>query len=159
MYKFREATEDDFQGIGNLMTSKEELFYIYPHGEYPFTVEQLTKLAEVRTELTVVTEGDDIIGFANLYDHEPGELAFIGNVVVAKQHRGKGVGKEIILHMLRIAFEKLKLPEVRISVFNENTPAMLLYAGLGFVPYDVGERTDVNNKKVALVHMKIVRKA
>jgi len=155
MYKFRQANEDDFQAICNLITSKEELFYIYPYGEYPFTVEQLKKLAEVRVELTVVVEGNDIIGFANLYNYEPGSSAFVGNVVVDKKYRGKGIGKDIVKYMQRIALEKLKLPELCISVFSENTPAMLLYSGLGFVPYNVEERTDVNNKRVALIHMKM----
>lgn len=155
MCKFKEATKDDFEGIFNLIKSKEELFLVYPSGKYPFTVEQVEELYDVRKELTIATEGDEVIGFANLYDYEPGEYAFIGNVVIDKNHRGKGLGKEIVLYMLKIAHEKHNLPEVRISVFSENTPAMLLYSSVGFEPYNIEERMDSNNKRVALIHMKL----
>jgi len=40
-----------------------------------------------------------------------------------KKHWGRGVGKEIVKYMLKIAFEKLNLPEIRISVFSEKTLA------------------------------------
>jgi len=154
MCKFREATEDDFDGICSLITSKEELFLVYPSGKYPFTVEQVVELSQARKELTVAVDGIEIIGFANLYDYDPGKSAFIGNVVIDKNHRGKGIGKAIVLYMLKIAYEKLNLPEIRISVFSENTAAILLYSGVGFVPYEIEERKDSNSKKVALVHMK-----
>lgn len=158
MCNFREAMEDDFQGICSLITSKEELFLVYPSGKYPFTVEQIVELSKVRKELTVVVEDNKIIGFANLYNYESGKSAFIGNVVVDKKHRGKGLGKEIVLYMLKVGYEKLDLPELRISVFSENTPAMLLYSGLGFVPYEIEERKDFDSKRVALVHMKMERR-
>ena len=51
-----------------------------------------------------------------------------------KKHRGRGVGKE-----------------------SENTPAVLLYSALGFVPCEIEERKDSNNKRMALVHMKLAR--
>ena len=159
MCKFKEATKNDFEGICHLIKSKEELFLVYPNGKYPFTIEQVEELSEVRKELTIVTEGDEIIGFANLYDYKPGELAFIGNVVIEKNYRGNGLGKSIVLYMLKIAYEKLNLPEVRISVFSENTPAMLLYSSIGFAPYSIEERVDSSNNRVALVHMKLERSA
>lgn len=157
MREFREATEDDFRGICKLIKSKEELFLVYPNGKYPFTVTQVRELSKLRKELTIAVEGNKIIGFANLYNYEPGKSAFIGNVVIDKKHRGRGIGKEIVLYMLNTAYEKLNLPEIRISVFSENTPAMLLYSGLGFVPYEIEERKDSNCKRVALIHMKMER--
>ena len=158
MCNFRQASEDDYDGICNLIKSKEELFLVYPNGSYPFTVKQLEQLSTLRRELTIVTEGNEIVGFANLYGYVSGESAFIGNVIVDKKHRGKGIGRKIVQYMLKVGFEKLNLPEIRISVFSENTPAMLLYSGLGFVPYDIEERIDPNSKRVALVHMKMERR-
>ena len=63
----RTARVDDFQAIAGLITSQEELFRVYPAGQYPFTVEQVRKLAEQRMELTVLTEDGVVVGFANLY--------------------------------------------------------------------------------------------
>ncbi len=158
MYKLRAANEDDFKSICDLVRNRDELFLIYPAATFPWTVEQLIELSKVRTELTVVSEGEQVIGFANLYDYEPKKLAYVGNVVVDSAYRSRGIGKAIVQFMLKIAFNKLSLPEVRISVFNTNTPALLLYSSLGFVPYEIEERLDNNKARVALIHMRLARR-
>ncbi|NEO32265.1 MAG: GNAT family N-acetyltransferase [Symploca sp. SIO3C6] len=153
----REATEKDFEGICKLIKSQEELFLIYPNGKYPLTVAQVKELSQVRKELTVAVEGKTIIGFANFYDYQRSKHAFIGNVVIAQSCRGRGLGKKIVSYMLKIAYEKYNLPEVRISVFNQNTPALLLYSGLGFTPYEIEERKSPQGNRIALIHMKVTR--
>ena len=114
------------------------------------------KLSKERADLTVVVEKGRIIGFADFYNYLPGQSAYIGNVIVAKGHRGKGIGRNLVLYMLQRAGEVHQLEEVRISVFNENTPALMLYSALGFMPYEVEERISPKGKRVALVHMKVV---
>ena len=151
--KFREATEEDFNGICNLIKSEEELFLVYPSGKYPFTVDQVSHLFQVRKELTVAVDNGEIIGFANLYNYEPEKSAFIGNVVINESHRGHGLGKKIVSHMLKMAFDKHSLPEVKISVFSDNIPALLLYSDFGFTPYEIEERKGPNGDRVALIHM------
>jgi len=158
MCEFREATENDFEGISKLVKSQEELFLIYPSGRYPFTVAQVRELYKTRKELTVAVDGNEIIGFANLYDYEPSQSAFIGNVVIDKSYRGRGLGKKMMSYMLKIAYEKHHLSEVRISVFSENTPALLLYSGFGFVPYEIEERKNSQGNRVALIHLKMGRR-
>jgi len=153
MTEFRKATEKDFERICKLIKSEEELYLVYPSGNYPFTVDQVRELSRTRKELTVAVDGDEIIGFANLYDYKPNESAFIGNVVIDQNYRGKGLGKKIVSYMLNIAFDKHHLMEVRISVFSNNTPALLLYVGFGFLPYDIEERKDPQGNRVALIHM------
>jgi len=155
MLKFQEADKEDYEEICKLIENKEELFRVYPGGKYPFTVEQIAAFSELRKELTVAEIDNEITGFANLYDYESGKFSFIGNVMIKKNQRGNGLGKQIIEYMLNISCEKHKLPEIRISVFSENTPAMLLYSSPGFEPYAIEERKDYNNKRVALVHMKM----
>jgi len=157
LLEFREATNEDYDGICRLIGSKEELFLVYPGGRFPLTVDQIKKLSKIRQELTVAVDENEIIGFANLYDYERNKTAFIGNVVVDRSHRGKGLGKEIISYMLNAAFKKHNLPEVRISVFSENTRAVLLYVGFGFSPYKIEERIGPNGNRVALIHMKMER--
>lgn len=153
--QFRPARESDYKVICKLISSAEELFYVYPKGQYPLTVAQLTQLAEIRTELTVALHNSTIIGFANLYNYKPAQSAFIGNVVIKQNYRGKHLGKQIVKHMLDKAFDKYHLAEVHISVFSENTAALLLYSSLGFSPYAIEERMDFNNQRVALIHMKL----
>lgn len=152
--RFRDATEEDFAEICQLIRSRDELFLVYPNGVYPLTVSQVEALADIRKELTVVVDGERIIGFANLYDFEPGQFAFIGNVVIDANHRSMGIGKRAIAHMLDMVFNKYSLPEARISVFSDNTPALLLYSGLGFIPYAMEERKTPQGGRTALIHMR-----
>jgi ribosomal protein S18 acetylase RimI-like enzyme len=57
--------------------------------------------------------------------------------------------------MVQLAFEKYRVPEVRISVFDSNVPALLLYGTLGFRPYDLEQRIDPEGNRVALIHMRL----
>ena len=90
--EIREATIEDFEAIVRLVPSQEELFLVYPKGKHPFSVSQLRALADVRKELTVAVGNGEVIGFANLYDLEPRQWTFIGNVVVGRAFRGQGFG-------------------------------------------------------------------
>ena len=154
MHEIREATEKHFEGVCGLIDSEEELFWVYPNGKYPLTVSQVVKLSKERNELTVAVDDNEVIGFANLYNFKPNKVAFIGNVVIDKRHRGKGLGKEIISYMLGKATEKYNLPEVRISVFSDNVPALLLYSTFGFFPYEIEERKNPKGVRAALIHMR-----
>ena len=155
--ELREATMSDFEAIVRLVPTQEELFFVYPRGKHPFSVSQLRALADVRKELTVAVRNDEVIGFANLYDIEPRQWAFIGNVVVSRASRGNGIGRRLVVHMIQKAFDKYDLQEARISVFNDNTSALLLYAGLNFRPYSVEERKNLSGMRVGLIHMRLER--
>ncbi len=152
---FRRATETDYPAICTLVRNEAELFLLWPSGRYPLTVAQLQSLSETRQALTVAVIDGRIVGFANYYDYQAGEKAFIGNVVIATDRRGQGLGRALVEHMLAQGFGKHALRELRISVFNQNAPALLLYAGLGFMPYGIEKRKDSAGKSVALIHMKL----
>jgi ribosomal protein S18 acetylase RimI-like enzyme len=155
--EIREATGKDFEAIVRLVPSKEELFLVYPKGKHPFSVDQIHTLAEARKELTVLVRDGEVIGFANLYDLEAHHWVFIGNVVITRSSRGSGLGRKLVDHMVQVAFGKYGVPEARISVFSENTPALLLYASLGFEPYSIEARQHPTGKRVALIHMRVSR--
>ena len=154
MSMVRKIKKEDYAEVCKLMTSKEEFFLVCPRGTYPLTIEQIEELTKVRKELAVIEDNNKIIGFANLYDYEPMKFAFIGNVIIDKNHRFKGLGRKLISHMIESAFKSQNLPEIRISVFNSNTQAMLLYSSMGFVPYNIESKVDNSGLKVALIHMK-----
>ncbi|MCU7842736.1 MAG: GNAT family N-acetyltransferase [Candidatus Thiodiazotropha sp. (ex Monitilora ramsayi)] len=155
MCEIRQATEKDYAFICRLVTSKSELYRIYPGGSYPLTIEQLSEIAKVRSDLSVVTQENRIIGFANLYNFEANHSAFIGNVIVDRKQRGRGIGKRLVRHMLGLAFDKHRLSTVKISVFGDNSSALLLYTSLGFRPYAVEERINPEGRRTALIHMRI----
>lgn len=149
----RAATEADFTAICGLMPTQNELYRVYPRGSFPLTVEQVRHLAEVRKALTVVTTNGQIVGFANLYDFD-NQRAFIGNVVIDKMCRGQGHGKRLVEYMRDLAFSNYNLHEIHISVFSDNTSAVLLYSSLGFVPYAIEKRINYAGERTALLHMK-----
>ncbi len=152
----REAVPEDFNSIAKLIKNKQELFYIYPSGKFPLTYTQIKELYEARRDCTVLTEKNQIIGFANLYDYLENNFVFIGNVIIDKPYRGYGKGKKLISYMVDLAKNKYLLPEVRISVFANNTDALLLYMGLGFEPYAQEIRKDYENNDVLLLHLKMI---
>ncbi len=156
MIEYRVATDRDFGQICALIRNEDELFRIYPGGHFPFTVSQLRELARERMELTVADREGKVVGFANLYDNGEGKI-FIGNLVVDVSCRGEGIGRGLVQHMLERAYRYLGLEEVCISVFGDNTPALLLYSSMGFSPYDIEERTDPHGVRTALIHMQARR--
>lgn len=151
---FRPAAAADYPSVCALVPTEDELFLVYPRGRFPLTVEQLQELAAARRGLTVAVDGARVIGFADLYDLVPGERAFIGNVVIAGDRRRQGLGRRLVQYMLDIADRDYHLPEVRISVFCHNTPALKLYAGLGFEPYALDVRRHPRDDDLPLLHMR-----
>lgn len=157
--QFRPATTADYPAVCDLVTTPHESFLIWPAGQYPWTVDQIETLAQQRCELTAVVEDRQLIGFANLYDYVVQQHAFIGNIVIHPRHRGRGLGRRLVEHMLVLAFDKHRLKEARISVFADNGLALLLYARLGFAPYAMEERKDYLDRRVALIHLRMQRPA
>lgn len=150
--KFIPATKEHYDSIIKLIRSPEELYLVYPSGTYPLDHEQLDHLSKTRSNLTAGLLNNKLVAFANLYNVKPNNFAFIGNIIVSSDHRGQGVGKAITHYMVKLCREKHNAL-ARLSVFSFNTPALLLYTELGFTPYEVEQRKNLNGEKVALIHM------
>ncbi|MET0081130.1 MAG: hypothetical protein ABW119_21970, partial [Candidatus Thiodiazotropha lotti] len=63
---FINATPTHYEAIVSLIKSPQELFLIYPAADWPFDRPQREKLARERSDMTVVLDGDLVIGFAIL---------------------------------------------------------------------------------------------
>jgi len=153
MIQIRPVVAEDLEAIIGLIPDENELFLVYPAGHFPFTLEQAADLFKERFEFNVVTINARIVGFANLYNYHPGEYAFIGNVFIMPECRGQGLGKVMLQYMIKAAFEKYHLPQVRLSVFADNSRAIELYKSAGFESYADESRTDPHNQAKTLVHM------
>ncbi|MGD1855468.1 MAG: GNAT family N-acetyltransferase [Leptolyngbyaceae cyanobacterium] len=151
--KFTPAAETQYPAIASLVTSPEELYLVCPNCQFPWDVAQIKETAAGRHALTVGIVDNRVVAFANLYDLIPQQSAFIGNVVVAAEYRGRGLGTALIYWMIDICKDRYQAVP-HISVFNDNARALLLYAALGFVPYAVEPRLNWNNDTVALIHLK-----
>ena len=155
MIEIRAADPDDLPAVTQLLSSRDELFLVYPKGHFPFTLAQARHLYSERFEFTVLCDNDTIIGFGNLYDRQRQDYAFIGNVFIAPAYRQQGMGKLLLTYMIKAAFEKYRLREVRLSVFADNQPAIALYQSFGFRQYSSEQRLDPDNQTKTLLHMKL----
>ena len=154
----REAIEDDILKICNLPKTLEELFYCFPKATFPLSAAEVRRSIEQRSDATVVEVAGRVVAIANFYRWEEG-LCSIGNVVVASDARGSGVGSYLISHMLTLGFDKHRARAVSVSCFNRNVAGLLFYAKLGFQPFDIEQRIDYNGDRVALIHLQVVRQA
>lgn len=150
----REAREGDIPEICKLPKTREELFYCFPRAAFPLSEGEVRQSIEKRSDSTVVEVAGKVVAFANFYRWKDG-LCSIGNVVVASDARGSGVGRNLINHMLRLGFNKHQAEAVSVSCFNRNAAGLLFYPKLGFRPYGIEQRIDYNGDRVALVHLRM----
>jgi RimJ/RimL family protein N-acetyltransferase len=155
----RAVHASDVARICTFPQSAEELFFLFPRAVHPLTPDQLQRAIDQRFDSTVVLLDGEPSGFANFHVREVEGTCSIGNVMVAPEARGKGVGKYLIETMASRALRKHAAREVRISCFNANVAGLLLYSKVGFLPYGVERRLDPAGGRVALVHMRLSREA
>lgn len=159
MLTHRPVAEQDIPVICGFPQSAEELFFMYPKAAFPLTPTQLLEAIAQRADSTVAEFDGKVVAFANFYRWQTGGTCAIGNVVVAPQARGRGIGRHLVESMVNLAFTKHRAAEVTISCFNRNTAGLLLYPRLGFQPYAVEERQDTQGNRVALIHLRLLRAA
>ncbi|MEY9092786.1 GNAT family N-acetyltransferase [Paenibacillus sp. RC84] len=104
--------------------------------------------------MRAAAECGGIAAYANLYDCVREKECWLGNVIVAPEYRGKGASSFLIRTMMDRAKRELGVPFLNLVCHNTNTPALLLYAKLGFCPFDVSEKTGPDGKRLAGIHMR-----
>lgn len=83
----------------------------------------------------VAQEGDTFFGYIGIqYGLDGGDIM---TIATEPEHRGRGIGKALILHVLDI-FKEKQLGYLTLEVRPSNAPALALYENLGFLP--VGRR-------------------
>ncbi|MDJ0920699.1 MAG: GNAT family N-acetyltransferase [Henriciella sp.] len=60
--------------------------------------------------------------------------AFIGFLYVVPEHRGKGINQKVLDHLFAWARDN-NLPEIHLTVYPGNVPAVRAYEKVGFKPY------------------------
>ncbi|MCQ4088416.1 GNAT family N-acetyltransferase [Saccharibacillus sp. JS10] len=114
-----------------------------PQFKYPLTVEQLTDYLEgandKQTSSTFIYKAveqhtNELVGHISLGKIDRSNRSGrIGKVLLNQAHRGKGYGKQIIEHAIRIGFNELDLHRISLGVFDFNTSAIQCYESAGFV--------------------------
>jgi RimJ/RimL family protein N-acetyltransferase len=154
MFTQRPVEADDFAKICRVPSTAEELFYMAPTAMFPLSPDALRDIVAQRESPTVLILNGDIAAFASLYFNKIEQTYFIGNVIVAPSHRGKGAAGKLISVMTEIARQRFSIQDIRLSCFNMNTAGLRLYTKLGFIPYAMAERRNTKGEYLVKFDLK-----
>jgi len=142
MIELHSFEEQDFdQLIAAIPDTRFLLQWAGPKYHFPLTGLQLNDtLAEATGEQpshqvfkVVKSEAKETVGHVQLLNIDRSVArCVLGRILVFKNYRGKGLGKEIVRLAIIEAFDVLGLHEVILFVFDFNIPAIRTYKSLGF---------------------------
>ena len=89
-------------------------------------------------------------GMATLYiqPYEKLRHQCLFSIIVDKEHRGMGVGRILLQHLMKMGKEKFHLEILHLEVY-EGNPAVKLYRRMGFKPFGRQKHFIKNNGKYA----------
>lgn len=125
--ELNEADEDTLAAINRLLPQLSG-------SARPISLERLGELADSgATRIYLAKEGSVVLGMLSLvvFSIPTGTKAWVEDVVVDGQARGKGVGKSLVRHALEEA-SRLKAKAVDLTSRPSREAANLLYQSLGF---------------------------
>jgi RimJ/RimL family protein N-acetyltransferase len=74
-------------------------------------------------------------GFYRLQNRKEAHRGHVWGVYVTADHRGRGVGRKVMVELLRLARLQPTLELINLAVASHNAPAKRLYESLGFELY------------------------
>ena len=99
---------------------------------YPIDPGRLPQIMELSRHDSRTLLRDDLpAGFGQLVQR-PGSRLHLARIIVSPQHRGEGLGRQLVEHLLRRAFSR-KPAKISLNVARDNPVAIRLYESLGFV--------------------------
>lgn len=121
------ATEGDIEAIINLETHKDNRDFVWT-GTYE---EHKAEINDKDYLLFVLSRKEDnlTIGFALIKLDLKSEIFELRRIAIS--HKGIGYGKEVMIALLKYAFEEIKVNRFWLDVYPDNTIGIKLYEGLG----------------------------
>ncbi len=89
--------------------------------------EQLDKVGS--GNLWVAVDGDRVVGLTGI--QETGDLVEVEPVIVAASHRGRGIGRRLVEHVVAVARER-QVPILSVRPVARNADAIAFFHGAGF---------------------------
>jgi len=136
--KIRNATKDDIPLILQLIkeiAEYEKLLHEVLATESIIFESLFGK--EKSAEVVIGEFENNVVGYALFFHNFSTFLGkkglYLEDLFVRPEHRGKGFGKKLLLHLVQIAKER-KCGRMEWSVLNWNTPAIEFYESLGAKP-------------------------
>ena len=150
---FRELRPTDAAEICSFPQNEREVFHMFPAANHPLASRQLLEAALEREDPTVILLEDRLAGYANFFSCQEGGVCSLGNMVVDPVQRRKGVGAYLVKVMGEKARANHKATRLRATVYNDNTAALLFYAGQGFTPAGLEQRAGMDGDTAVAIHM------
>lgn len=150
-FTIRKATENDAELIFNLI--KKLAIYEKMENEVVTNVEQLKEsiFKNNFAEVVIAEENSKLVGFALYFFNfstflgKPG--LYLEDLFVEEDCRGKGYGKKLLLHLVKIAKEK-NCGRMEWAVLDWNEPAINFYKSLGARQIDEWQIYRLNDKTI-----------
>ncbi|MBV2357355.1 GNAT family N-acetyltransferase [Streptomyces sp. J2-1] len=140
MVELRDFTPSDGRLLVAWIDGPVELWTWSSHNfSWPFDEGQLAEyVAESATPvrqswMAVDPAKDRVIGHLSLRIDAANASGRLGRVLVAPEARGKGYGAAMLMKALDAGFGELGLEQIELGVWDDNSNAIRLYEGLGFV--------------------------
>lgn len=136
-YTIREYRRDDPEDARKLAEMWNESDKAWPEGfthGVPFTAERIQQWLgnASRLAIFVVEHGEQIVGYGDLYAQKgQNEVAYIDLLNVSPSHQGKGLGRDLILTLLKRTLE-LGYKQLTLHTWPGNLQAVPLYKKTGF---------------------------
>lgn len=94
-----------------------------------------TKRGNERETIIIAEVNTTLVGWLVFQSPDRKRLAHTGSfgMMVAKEHRRRGVGKQLLTELLTWAKQNPLIEKVSLGVFSTNTAAISLYKKMGFV--------------------------
>ena len=136
--------DKDFEYISKWIdTERTHAFWSANRFPYPITPESfhdfLQKISiEWADNAYVATENNgQVVGFFCYSVNTETNIGFLKFVIVDKEKRGNGYGKEMLHLAVQYAFQITGAAAVQLNVFNENIAAKQCYEKVGFVERNI----------------------
>lgn len=101
--------------------------------------EEIAGIPRTRKYFVATDANGEIIGYAGAFSPGPGIETDIQTLTVALSHRRKGIGRELLQHLIDWAKER-KSPAILLEVRDGNEEASPLYLSEGFTPISLRKR-------------------
>jgi len=92
--------------------------------------------------------GNELVGLVALYMNQETHLAFITNVSVLKNMRGKGIAQELLLNSFKHTAQN-RINCISLEVNERNESALVLYKNFGFELVDKNKEQLLLEKKIS----------
>ncbi|MFH6961292.1 GNAT family N-acetyltransferase [Flavobacterium plurextorum] len=120
--------------INSIKNAKELMEFGGPEFTFPLTEEQIDKTLSDKNRIAfrvVNTSNDTTIGHSEIYFKD--DSAKLGRILIIDENqRGRGVGEQMVLLLLKFIFENRKERHIELNVFDFNIGAIKCYEKVGF---------------------------